>query len=284
MNAHLAAQRAVVRMMFDPLFADAARRDPERVLAALPPALRAQLAGVDPRAFGLDPLRRRRALRVIAEEWKATTTLILSETRSLAALEGFFGSSAFHRAVEERGSMPLAFATWVAGEITEGKLASPALLGVLAIETALAQSRRQSAVDVDESPSSDASNQSIAVAAGVVAIEVTAGALAALHACERYLFEVGLMPAVALCDDAPRVVLDARCADATPLHLITVPHAGGVTLVTIDDDHMKVLAAIESGAHSVARVIEESSARGVAADRARDIVAELLDGEIVVRE
>ena len=42
--SHLAAQRALVRMLFDPAFAEAARRDPERHLAALTPALRRQLA------------------------------------------------------------------------------------------------------------------------------------------------------------------------------------------------------------------------------------------------
>ena len=31
------------------------------------------------------------------------------------------------------------------------------------------------------------------------------------------------MPAVALCDDAPPLVLDARASDATPLYLVTVP-------------------------------------------------------------
>jgi len=281
--AHLQAQRAVVRMMFDPAFAAAARQDPDQVLAALPAPLRKQLAQVDVRAFQLDPLRRRRALRVLSEEWKATTTLILSETRSLAALEQFFSSSSFHRSIDERASMPLAFAEWVAIEIGERRLQSPALAGVLKIETALARSRRQVA-DAGGDGSSTDPGDSIAVAAGVVAIEVTAGALAALQACERYLFEVNLMPAVALCDDAPRVPLDAKCDDATPLHLITVPHGGGVTLVTIDDDHMKVLAAVDSGAHTVVRAVEESVARGVDAERAKAIVAELLDGEIVIRE
>ncbi len=208
-HGHLAAQRAVVRMMFDPAFAEAARQDPDKVLAALPAPLRKQLAQVDARAFQLDPLRRRRALRGLSEEWKATTTLILSETRSLAALEKFFSSSSFHRSIDERGSMPLAFAEWVAVEIAEGRLTGAALPGVLSIETALARSRRQ-VTDAGDDGSSEDAGDSIAVAAGVVAIEVTAGALAALHACERYLFEVNLMPAVALCDDRPRHVFGRR--------------------------------------------------------------------------
>src|SRR5262245_48397018 len=50
----LAAQRAVVRMLFDPAFAAAVREAPDVVLAGVEPALRAQLAALDDRALRLD--------------------------------------------------------------------------------------------------------------------------------------------------------------------------------------------------------------------------------------
>jgi hypothetical protein len=106
--------------------------------------------------------------------------------------------------------------------------------------------------------------------------------MAALNQAEKYLFEVNLMPAVALCEDAPRLALDARASDATPLHLVTVPHAGQVTLVTIEADLALVLRAAQS-ARTVERVIAEAVARGVPHDRARALLDELIDGELVIR-
>src|SRR4030095_5119129 len=93
---HLAAQRAVVRMLFDPEFARAVRQAPDEVLPALPPALRTQLAALDDRTLRVDRLRRLRALRTLAEEFKGATTLALAETRSLGFLEQFFSSAPFH--------------------------------------------------------------------------------------------------------------------------------------------------------------------------------------------
>jgi len=78
-----------------------------------------------------------------------------------------------------------------------------------------------------------------------VPIATTQGALAALQAAETYLFEVGLMPAVALCDDAPPLTLDARAADPTPLYLVTVPDdGGGHALVTVDEITYALLASL----------------------------------------
>jgi len=49
---------------------------------------------------------------------------------------------------------------------------------------------------------------------------------------------------VALCDDAPPLVLDARAQDATPLYLVTVPNEGGHALVTIDEATWALLSAL----------------------------------------
>jgi hypothetical protein len=260
MSSHLAAQRAVVRMLFDPAFAEAARHDPDRVLAGVDPALRRQLAQLDDRALRQDGLRRRRTLRILSEELKASTTLFLSQKRKLAALDDFFCSAAFHSAVEERGSLCLALAAFLAEE------AGPELRAVLAIESALARARR----DAHARPPGV-----VSTAPGVVPISTVRGAMAALQACERYLFEVGLMPAVALCDDAPPLALPPW--DATPLELVTVPLDSGVTLVEIDAPLAQLLRCLPAAR---ARVLEEAAARGVADAAAR--LDELIADEIVV--
>jgi hypothetical protein len=245
------AQQALVRMLFDPAFAERVRRAPDEVLPHLDPLLRRQLAQLDERALRQDKLRRRRTLRILSEEFKGTTTLALAETRRLAFLEEFFCSAAFHASVDERGSMPLAFAAWLA----EQEWQSREMPGVLALETALARARRQKSLP-------PAQKGLVLAAPGVIAISVTRGAMAALQACERYLFAVGLMPAVALCDDAP--LLELPPWDETPLDLVTVPLDSGVTLVEIDSELAQVIRSLPLAPGASPRL------------------KELLDGEIAV--
>jgi hypothetical protein len=254
----ISAQKVIVRMLFDPAFALAARENPDEVLADLPPELRKQLAAIDPRALVQDKLRRRRALRTLSEEFKGATTLALAEKSRLSFLEEFFSSSAFHQSVAERGSMTLAFAAWLAEQPWQRQ----EMRGVLAIETALAWARR----DKTEKPG-------IALAAGVIPISVTRGAMAALQSCEKYLFEVGLMPAVALCDDAPPLELPEY--DDTPLELVTVALESGVTLVEIDHDLAQLMHCLPGSRENILR---EARARGVADPESR--LQELLSDEI----
>src|SRR5439155_12666091 len=115
----------------------------DEVLPDVAPPLRAQLAALDDRALRMDRLRRLRALRTLADELKGATTLALAERRSLAFLEDFFCSAAFHQSIEERGSMALAFAEFLAGAAAEGRLRAPLFADVLAIETAMARARRE---------------------------------------------------------------------------------------------------------------------------------------------
>jgi hypothetical protein len=198
----LAAQRAVVRMLFDPVFAEAARRDPERHLPNLSSALRQQLARLDDRALRHDQLRLGRTLRILSEEFKVSTA-------GVASLELFFCSAAFHGAVERRGHLALAFAAWLA----EAPARSPELTGVLALETALARSRRQT---VNPSPP----RGQAALAAGVIPLESTRGALAALK-----------------CDNLPQY-------DPAPLHLVTVPLDLSISLVEIDEPLYRLLNSL----------------------------------------
>jgi len=280
---YIAAQRALVRMYFDPAFAAAVRESPDEVLAHLPSPLRAQLAAVDDRALRLDRLRRRRALRTLSEEWKATTTWVLAEAGRLATLEDFFSSAHFHAAVDDRGSMPLAFAAFLAELIVARPLRTPHLADVLAIETALAQARREP--DDDESPTPPAAlgdDTALRRAPGVIPIAVGRGAMAVLQQAERYLFEVGLMPAVALCDDAPGLTVDAKLIDAAPTWMVAVRTAGGVSLVTVERPLYEALRAAGPTPRRVRALVDDATARGLAAADARAAVAELVHDELLV--
>jgi hypothetical protein len=219
---HLRAQQAIVRMLFDPEFAALVRKEPEVALPELPSTLRAQLAAIDPRALKLDRLLRQRTLRTLFDEYKASTTLFLARAKKLRALDAFFGSRVFHDAIAAAGPLAFAYADFL------GDAASP-------IERALAEARRMQPPPVDGR---------VHRAPGVVPIATTHGALAALQQAERYLFEVGMMPAVALCDDAPPLVLDDRAQDPTPLFLVTVPSESGHALVTIDEPTHRLLASL----------------------------------------
>jgi hypothetical protein len=225
---HVAAQHAIVRMLFDPAFAAAVRAQPDVALPSLPPSLRAQLAAIDPRALKLDRLRGRRVLGTLFDELKASTTIFLGHTHKLAALDRFYASPEFARAVAGEHTLASAYAGFLGGEL-------PSLRPVLTIEEGLHRARQAAPPPRDGR---------VHLAPGVLPLATTQGGLSALQQAEQYLFEVGLMPAVALCDDAPKLRLDERARDDTPLFLVTVPTETGHSLVTIDRETHDLLAQL----------------------------------------
>jgi hypothetical protein len=282
--ASLAAQRALVRMLFDPAFAAAARERPDEALADVPPPLRGQLQGIDERALRRDRLRRRRALGVLFEEWKASTTLALLETRSYEWLEGFFSSAHFHRAVAERGSMALGYAAFLADAVAERRLQTPLIGDVLLLETATARARRAVA-EAERCPAGPRVAPNVrdeavlALAPGVAPLEVALPALEALQTVERYLFESALLAPIALCTDLPGPQLPTPTLDR--LQLITVPTGAGITLVTVERDLFGVILGLGC-ARPVADVLAEAAMRGVDRTSGRSILVELIEDEIVI--
>lgn len=204
--SHHALQRALVVALHDPAFVAAMHAEPEAALAPfrLEPAERAQLLAVDPRAFAVDRLRRRRVLKAIAPELQASLAIALAETRSFALADRFFSSPAFHRAILEDRPLVLALADYLAA----AGLSSPQLPGVLALERARAESRR----DAGRPP-----GRGLALAPGLRLLASDSGALAALQAAEQHLFELSLLPHMALCDDRPPLALPGPGGE--PLHL-----------------------------------------------------------------
>lgn len=229
--SHHTLQRALVVALHDPAFVDAMHADPDAVLGPfrLDAAERAQLLAVDRRAFAVDRLRPRRVLKAIAPELQASLAVALAETRAFSTADGFFSSPAFRAAILHDQPLVLALADYLAG----AGLTSPQLPGVLAIERARAESRR----DLARRP-----GPGLSLAPGVRLCATDTGALAALQAAEQHLFEVTLLPHMALCDDLPPLVLPPPGGE--PLHLLV--RAGALS--DLPEPLYRTLHALENAA------------------------------------
>ena len=238
--SHHGLQRALIVALHDPAFCAAMRADPPAALEPfdLSDAERDQLVAVDPRAFGIDRLRRRRVLKAIVEELRGSLAIALAEARTFAFAEEFFSSPRFRAAVIEDRPLVLALADHVGDALAAGALTSPHLPGVLAIERAQAEARR----DRDRAPP-----PGLSLAPGVRLVAADSAALAALQAAEHHLFELSLLPHIALCDDRPGLALPPR-EDARPLHLAVHASGGEVALAELPEPLHRSLRALAGAA------------------------------------
>jgi hypothetical protein len=245
--SHHTLQKLVVRLLFDENFAAAVYAAPAEVLGGLDltEAERAQLLSVDRRAWRHDALRQRRTLRTLVEEFKISTTIVLAETRSLASLECFFSSSFFHQAVQERGSQGLAFSEFMLAGSRTGAWTAPQLPDVIRLEATFAACRRalarEGAYEPGEVPTTIRERQRIRLAPGYGLGSFQANVIAVIQHVERYLFELSLMPAMALCDDAPRLTGLPAVDERKKVYLLFGPGAAGITLTNLDKSSYLVL-------------------------------------------
>lgn len=273
--AHLRAQAALVRMIYDPGFAAAVKAAPRAVLAGLPAALADELGAVDPRALRRDVDWRERTLGLLCEELPAATTLALAERREVALLLGFYASAAFHEAVEEDRPWVLALGAYLEERLAEGVLTWPATAAVLALELASARARRAGA----EPALHTGSRERLRCARGVEPVEVPAGALAALQAAARHRFRLALLPAWALAIDPPP--LPPPQVGPAREHLCAIAVRGEVSLVQLERPLHAVLVSA-SVPRSRAAIADEAALR--IGDRAAVEAAleELVAGELLV--
>jgi hypothetical protein len=260
--SHHALQHVVVRLLFDPEFVAALHAAPEVALAdcGLTDVETRWLLSADPRAWNVDPLRRRRTLGALAEEFKASSALALAETRSLAFLERFFSSPNFHRAIRRRGSMGLAFAEFLADRLRDGALATPQLPDVLRLETLMARCRRD--------PAADAAPQT---AVG----GFQANVIAVIQRVERHLFEAALVPAGAQCADAPRLD-DLPPVDASrKIYLHCGPGLSGISLTAVDRAEFLVLLEAKRPA-SIRDLVQRAKKSNLPAPTTLNVIAEAL--------
>jgi hypothetical protein len=279
--SHRTLERIFVRLLFDPALVDAMHMDPEATLGPLDlePHERAQLLAVDPRAWRHDPLRRLRTLRMLVDEFKASTTLALAETRSLASLDAFFSSGEFHGSVQERRSMALAFAAYLE-RLTAGSRC-PQLSDVLHLEAMLARCRRELRESPPARPPSRPYESAVLrFAPGHAVGRYNANVVETINAAERYLFEVGLMPAVALCDDAPTLGALPPIADE-PTYLLALPSSTGLSLMPLETDYYHLLSQFTAGPAKAVDALSRAARAGVPREELPGMLASLVEEEVL---
>lgn len=242
--SHRGLQRALVVALHDPGFLAAAAVDPTALAGFdLDGGERAELLAIDRRALAVDRLRARRLLRVLVEELTASTAVALADTRSLAFADRFFAAPEFRAAVAGDRPLALAFGAYLAAAHQAGVVRSPHLPAILGIELARARARRLRA------------RPGVALAVEILA--TSEGALAAIQIVEQHLFEVGLMPHVALVDDRPPLP-PLPLLDGAPLHLVFQRQGRDVALEAIDPPVHRALAGL--AAASAAGPLDRSAA------------------------
>jgi hypothetical protein len=206
--AFVALQRVVVRMLFDPDFASQVYRDPAGSLDGLgvPEVMQRWVLANDPRLWNADRLRRSRALRILMEEFLASSAYALLETEHLAFLDAFFSSAFFHDAVQHRRYLALAYAAYLQDALGRGRLRSGHLEAVLRLESGMAKARRLRLEEkrLRGGRPADLPSSWLAPRTGVLSVLVPKGTLEAVQVMQRWLFEASLVPALALCRDAPK--------------------------------------------------------------------------------
>lgn len=245
--SHHTLQKLIVRMLFDEQLTAAVYAEPETALAGfdLTAAERAQLLNVDRRAWRYDALRKRRMLRTLAEEFKNSTTIILAETRSLASLEAFFSSRFFHSAIQDRGSLARGFAEFLMDGCQTGAWTSPQIADVVRLEQVMVGCRRSLAREgysvVPELPSKIDPFKRVKLAAGHDVASFQGKVIETIQHVEKYLFELSLMPAMALCDDAPRLSGLPLVDSQRKQYFLFRPGATGISMTSLDKAEYLVL-------------------------------------------
>ena len=281
--SHHTLQQLAVRMLFDEAFVEQVHADPAQALAGLDlgEAERGWLLGVDRRAWRQDGLRRRRTLRTLVEEFKVSTTIVLAETRSIASLEQYFSSSFFHRAIRERGSLAASFSEFLLDGCHRGAWRATQIPDIVRLEAAVAACRRRLASEggheARDLPTTISDRARIRLAPGCGVGAFQANVIAAIQQVEQYLFELSLMPAMALCDDAPRLPPLPAVEPKQKLYLLFSPGATGISLTHIDKASYPVLFEAKQSV-DIGSLLARAAKAGVEARRAREILAEWLEG------
>ncbi len=280
--SHHTLQKLLVRMLFDEEFVAGVYSDPDGALAELEltEAERGQLLSVDRRAWGHDPLRKRRTLRTLVEEFKVSTTIILAETRSLASLERFFSSQFFHRAVHERGSLGLAFSEFLLDGCRHGLWKAPQISDIVRLEAAIAGCRRtlarEGSHEAGELPATISDRALVRLAPGYDVGSFQANIIATIQHVERYLFEMSLMPAMALCDDAPMLTGLPEIDQQKKVYLLFGPGATGISISNLDKPSYLVLSETKR-AVEIKSLLSRLGTVSASARRAQEILSESLE-------
>jgi len=295
--SYAAAQRVIVRMLYDAAFRQAVYDAPHAALAGidLTAAERDALVKPDPRAFGTDPFRRSRSLQGLLEEYPVSAWLAGQALGDIRLLDRFFSSPFFHDCIQNRGSLALAFGEFLdrgsrAGEIRDNRVAWTA-----AVEGAIAALRRRGLApatlasaepDASLTAAAMAPETDLALSKRHAILTVAGGTGELVQQVRAHLGSSGLdLVATLLAADSADFtgVLTQLQVDEAETLLLERAHdpAGDVTLENAHSGLAALLAQAMRGTTAQA-LWEEAGHHGATPEEAREIVADLvLDGLLV---
>ena len=142
--AHLALQRVMVRMLYDPRFTDRVLADPAAELRGidLSPEEHAWLLEPDPRAWRADPERVHRSLDVLVQQFPASAGVAARAAGDPRRLLDYFASDRFHACMQAGESMALAFGDWLVERAEAGTFPDPRVTPLARLERAVVALRR----------------------------------------------------------------------------------------------------------------------------------------------
>jgi hypothetical protein len=286
----VAMQRVVIRMLFDPAFVESVYRDSAKALAdvELDDELVTQLLANDRRLWNSDRLRRWRALKILMDEFKVASTLVLRETRELDYLDQFFSSGVFHISVQQRGYMALAFVRYLEDGFDSGRLASPHTRAALALEALMARSRRElrdaeRGYDRMLRRGGDVSGDCVVALPGVRGAVFPGGTLELIQHIEKYLFQASQVPALALCEDAPTPDPLPDLDESAPAAFLLEPeNRGKVELSQVSATIARLVDLLDSPI-AEAEVSRRAADSGIETEDLDDLVLQLIDGGVLRR-
>lgn len=271
--SHLALQRVVVRMLYDPRLVEQIYRDPESALSdeRLSPEQRRWLVAGDRRAWGADPLRRGRSLHGLLREYPAAGALAIRAAGSVGVLERFFSSRTFHRCIQLGGSLAMAFGAWLPGLVRDGRARDRRVAELARLEEALVRVRRRASLAAEDSE--------IALSEHVALARLAAGTTAVYGHVIASLVATGMDPASAALE--PRVRLAAVPTLGVGMEVGLAEgraddRAAPISVELLPEGLASILAAAERGA---SRADLERVARAAGADPGEE--AEVVDGLLV---
>lgn len=285
--SHHTLQQLTTRMLFDASFVDTVYADADKALAGLDLSAqeRTQVLAVDRRAWRTDALRVRRTLRTLAEEFKIATTVVLAETRLLDSLEAYFSSRFFHQAIQQRGSLALSFAEFLQDGWRAGRWMAPQLPDLIRLEATIVACRRayeRAGAQPSVAPPSVINDRArVALAAGCDVASFQANIIATVQHIERYLFELSLMPAMALCEDAPRLTDLPPVAHPEKTWLLFSPGASGIALTHLDKATYQVLNETRQPI-AIRNLIAKPGATKASSQHAQEVLSEWLENGALV--
>lgn len=256
--SHVALRRVMIRLLHDPSFVDRVHADPDAALADVEvTAEERRWLLAEPRAaWRTDPARPGRVLAALAEEFPATAAL------AGAHMATFFSSAEFHAAVQERGSLALAFAEHAAHS------ADPRVRVLARLERAIAAARRapkRAAASVASARESE-ERARVRLASTARVLRVPSGALA-------------LLAAVRAGDVAPAL------GDEEEDVLVVVPADGGDATVEALAPELAALLACAAGGIARSALLAEARRLGAEPGEDVEIVAALVaDGVLIAAD